>query len=1339
MKRKSLFVLLLGSISHLVFSQEPKLMLPIGHSLGVATAIFSPDGKRIVTASLDNSVKIWEAGTGLLLANLIGHTDTVATASFSPDGKLILSAGEDGTAKLWDANSGVLIADIKAHTEKIRIAAFSPDGKKFLTTTEKGSFKLWDVATAKLLVDFKGHTQMILEAWFSRNGKKIATASIDSTAKIWDAETGKILLDLKDQKNEVHSISLSPDGKKAVTGSADSTAKVWDAQTGKMLFDLKKDKGSEDYTIFSPDGKEILTVSDNGFARIFDAETGKLLHELERNKKGESDKSLYPSRNIAISVSFSPDGKKILVGFLFNSVKIWDVSSGKLLRDIQGENDYMNSASFSADGKKYALALAYGHAQIWDLEKGSMLIDLRGGANFIHGFFYTSDNKRIVVVNQFGSAKIFDAGTGAQIANISGDKILHEGVTIGMSPDEKKMVAVANDNTPKVYDAITGAALFELRGHSQPVWNAFFSHNGKKIYTASHDSTCKIWDAVTGKLLFNFKTNNSFPEIRLSPDDKIAATYSDSLATVWNVENGQPVTEINSRGGILNLYFSPDGKKIHTESYEVTDKIWDAASGKLLLEFKEPDSRYQTLTFSPDGKKIIVINENQTTRIATAKMLNAETGELIAGLKPQGSSFRYSVVFSADSKQFFIPMNEGCVTIWNAETGAFIKELKGLEGPLYLWAQQSFSPDKKKLVMGSRGGIVNVWDIETGNVTLVIKDSASIFNSAFFSPDGKKIVTNSGDEKKAKVYDAETGEFLYAFVSVNKDDYLVLDKYNHYDGTDGGRKSIYFTCGTEVIELDQLKDQLWVPNLVERVLNRETINAAKLSDLNICNLTPVVDTIEQSALQYRFRITPRLGGLSATIVYVNGIEIKRYTPQQLMKQNGDYQLAIDKKEIQKFFVPGKENSITIKSLTAKNSISSRSVSINEKANEKSIAAPNLYAVIVGVSDYKGEGLDLKFAAKDAIDMASALDISAKKLLNTDGKEHVFIYKIHTSAGRDKFPEKNSIKQIFTEIGTKAQPNDILLIFFAGHGVVEAEKNQFYFLTADASSATLSGALKNVGIGTEELAEWIQPQVMKAQKRILIFDACNSGQALKEIISFNNDAKNLLASRGDENGKQKKAIEKLNEKSGMFILSASASDQKAYEIGKYNQGALTYSLLKAIKEQPDILEDRQYLNISRWFGAAEKTVGELARETGTRQQPQVVSTSNFNIGVVDDDVRNKIVLPFEKFLFTRSEFRNTELRIDNLKLRSLIDKELSDLSDDNSNALLLFNPEYEGANIYSLSCDYTVAGSDVNVYAVLIKGGVEIKTKFEVKGKADNLTHLSGSIISEIKDWLSKSK
>ena len=324
-----------------------------------------------------------------------------------------------------------------------------------------------------------------------------------------------------------------------------------------------------------------------------------------------------------------------------------------------------------------------------------------------------------------------------------------------------------------VYDAVTGSFILDLRGHSKTVIRPFFSPDGKKIDTSSFDSTCKIWDAITGKMLFSFKTpySNSYPTIRLSPDGKIAATYSfDSIAKVWNTENGQLIAEINNRKNILNIFFSPDGKKIHTDSPSpgITDKIWDAASGKLLFELKEPNSQFQTITFSPDGKKLIFISEGRATRIATGKMLDAETGEIIAELKPQGSSFRYTVLFSTDGKQFFIPMNEGCVTIWDAETGDYIKELKGLNGPLYLYAQHSFSPDRKKLVMGSGEGIVKVWDIETGNTLLTINEQTLNYSSASFSPDGKKIITVSGHEKTAKVWDAETGNSLYTFISVNK-------------------------------------------------------------------------------------------------------------------------------------------------------------------------------------------------------------------------------------------------------------------------------------------------------------------------------------------------------------------------------------------------------------------------------------------------------------------------------------------------------------------------------------------------------------------------------------------
>ena len=124
----------------------------------------------------------------------------------------------------------------------------------------------------------------------------------------------------------------------------------------------------------------------------------------------------------------------------------------------------------------------------------------------------------------------------------------------------------------------------------------------------------------------------------------------------------------------------------------------------------------------------------------------------------------------------------------------------------------------------------------------------------------------------------------------------------------------------------------------------------------------------------------------------------------------------------------------------------------------------------------------------------------------------------------------------------------------------------------------------------------------------------------------NGNQDYMVARNEDKAQQTKAIDKLNEKSGLFILSASASNQSAYEIGRYSQGLLTYSLLKAIKLQPDILSNGKYLDVSRWFDAAKETVSEISKESGARQDPQIVSNTNFNIGVVDEEVIAKIVLP-----------------------------------------------------------------------------------------------------------------
>jgi len=685
-------------------------------------------------------------------------------------------------------------------------------------------------------------------------------------------------------------------------------------------------------------------------------------------------------------------------------------------------------------------------------------------------------------------------------------------------------------------------------------------------------------------------------------------------------------------------------------------------------------------------------------------------------------------LLSPDGKQLAVVSKDGSIKLFNTETGKLVYTLEGYYSDSYT-VRISFTKSGNKLFSWQPFNVPVLWNLTTGRLEQVYNtDDYQGSSRAVMDDANRYVATATGGS--LSFYDVETGKFLYSTLPVNENDWINVDADFRYDGTDEARKLLYFTCGTEVIELEQVKDQLWVPGLAERIINGETIGSNGLEQLNICGVTPKVED-KSGSTGYLFRITPQKGGLGETVLLINGIEIKRFSPGQLNPKETGYELSVSKEEIKDFLLTGQLNQVSVKAYTEGNKNSSRGLIINDSSSKKSVTTPNLFAVMVGVSDYKGDELDLKFAAKDATDIAGAVNNAAKKLLNTDGKEHVFVYNLTTAKDRYQLPEKNNIKKILEEIGTKATANDILMIFFAGHGVMEGEQKQFYFLTADASSLSTGSAVTDVGISTAELTEWMKPQNIKAQKRILIFDACNSGQAIKDFVKMGTDNQNYLAARNDDNAQQIKAIDKLNEKSGLFILSASASNQSAYEMGRYSQGLLTYSLLKAIKQQPDILEEGKYLNVSRWFNAAEKTVSELAKETGARQEPQVVTNTNFNIGLVDNEVMAKIILPSEKPLFAASNFQNSDEAIadDDLEISKTINLQLSDLAARGTESKIVYVTATNSPDAYSLSGRYTVKGNTITM-TVNLKQSKVIKLKFEISGTKDKLNELAAAVVEK---------
>jgi WD40 repeat protein len=211
-----------------------------------------------------------------------GHEEDVVSAAFSPDGKRIVTASDDYTARLWDAQTHKLIGVLKGHKKNVSHAAFSPDGNSIVTASFDGSARLWDVKTRKVIAALNGHEQKVNSAAFSPDGKRIVTASGDGTARLWDAQTHKpIGKPLALAEGTVESVAFSPDGKRIVTGSSswtpdgkpiaradadllkEGSVQLWDAQTHKPI---GKPLAADGYgtvasVAFSPDGNRIITAS----------------------------------------------------------------------------------------------------------------------------------------------------------------------------------------------------------------------------------------------------------------------------------------------------------------------------------------------------------------------------------------------------------------------------------------------------------------------------------------------------------------------------------------------------------------------------------------------------------------------------------------------------------------------------------------------------------------------------------------------------------------------------------------------------------------------------------------------------------------------------------------------------------------------------------------------------------------------------------------------------------------------------------------------------------------------------------------------------------------------
>jgi WD40 repeat protein len=324
---------------------------------------------HVLTASNDDTARIWDLEDGRLVANLSAGV-AVQTAEFSPDGKTIATASandDHSMAQVWDAGSGKLLRTLPEQKATVTTAVFSPTGTRLVTANNNGTAQVWNAADGRPLLALQGYS-----AAFSPSGRQIVTA-LGVGLDLWDAENGRLLATLSDELPGMISEPPSPDRISVSTGAFSPDGKRIVAVTGGVTLwqdghlanaGLDGDVGDKAYSAaFSPDGKRVVVASGSDHtARVWDANAeGRLLATLS----GHTDEVL--------DAAFSPDGKRIITASKDRTARVWDATTDSPLATFSGHTDKVSTAKFSRDGKRIVTASADGTAKVYLVDFDELL------------------------------------------------------------------------------------------------------------------------------------------------------------------------------------------------------------------------------------------------------------------------------------------------------------------------------------------------------------------------------------------------------------------------------------------------------------------------------------------------------------------------------------------------------------------------------------------------------------------------------------------------------------------------------------------------------------------------------------------------------------------------------------------------------------------------------------------------------------------------------------------------------------------------------------------------------------------------------------------------------
>jgi WD40 repeat protein len=638
-----------------------------GHDDAVLQASFSADGSRLVTASRDRRVLLWDTARGAQLKELIEHTDTPAqgsgpiadlreghefllsSATFFPgEPALLATAAGDNSVRVWDVVAGAQVKLLPG-TGTVSVTAISPSGTWLLTGSESTSVLLWNMQHAGKPISLAGHQHEISAATFAHGSDDLlVTGDIRGRVFLWRRDSQRnewsIAHDLVGHLKgyTITGVRFSPDDSRVYVASRDQTVMQWDTKTGLLLSERtwKHTDAVKSFDL-APHGNQALTLcaTAEGNYRAY-------LWDTASNSSRHCD---LPVDGVATGIAFDSQGQQAWIAVNTaetSSVWQWDLQASQAQQ--LWPNLPLRGTIWSllpARDPQQVLAIGGNNARLLDLATGRLITPFRPH-NAVHAARFSPNGKEIVSTGADGDVKIWNADDtspafGRVRIKITRAHDLNDRPQpvndAAFLPDGEQVVTAGDDHTVKLWRlADTSATLVQtFQGHTQRVLSVSLSSSGEKLVTASADGTARVWSLgplknEAARTVAEFVLPHPSPvyAATISPDGRFVATgAADHLARVWDLDHpNKPLWELAGHtAGVTSTSISPDAARLVTGSEDGMLKLWDLATGNQVLGLKRHSAEISSVQFSPDGQNLLSSSADRTSLLFRALSLPRAT------------------------------------------------------------------------------------------------------------------------------------------------------------------------------------------------------------------------------------------------------------------------------------------------------------------------------------------------------------------------------------------------------------------------------------------------------------------------------------------------------------------------------------------------------------------------------------------------------------------------------------------------------------------------------------------------------------------------------------------